>query len=55
MNEPQKRRWKWLVVSVALGAAIVAALIFFRGQLAIDSCLDLGGRWDYEARVCGKP
>lgn len=55
MNEPKKRRWKWLVVSVAIGAAIVAALIYFRGQLPIDSCLDLGGRWDYEAGVCDKP
>ena len=52
MNEPQKRRWKWLVVSILISAVIVAALVYFRGQLAIDSCLDLGGRWDYERNVC---
>jgi hypothetical protein len=54
MNEPQKRRWKWLVVSVAIAAVVVAAAIYLRRELAIDSCLDLGGRWDYEAGVCDK-
>jgi hypothetical protein len=52
MNEPKRRRWKWVVVSVAIGVVIVAALIYFRGQLAIDSCLDAGGRWDYERNLC---
>lgn len=23
-----------------------------RGCLAVDSCLDLGGRWNYEKKVC---
>lgn len=52
MNEPRKRRRKRLVVSVVIGLMIVAALIYLRGQLAIDSCLDLGGRWDYERNAC---
>lgn len=52
MNEPRKRRWKWLVAGVVIGAVIIAGLICLRGQLAIDSCLDLGGRWDYERNVC---
>ena len=36
---------------------LVAALLLFagywlKGQLNIDSCLDLGGAWDYEKRQC---
>lgn len=46
--------WKWLVVGAAIGAAIIAAPIYFRGQIAIDSCLDLGGRWNYERDVCDR-
>lgn len=48
MREPNRSGWKWLVVSAAIGAA----LIYIHGQLAIDSCLDLGGRWDEERNAC---
>jgi hypothetical protein len=36
-------------------ASIAAVLVFAwwaKGQLAIDSCLDSGGRWNYEKSVC---
>ena len=47
------RRWKWLVVvSAAIGAVVVAALNHFHRDIAIDSCLDLGGRWNYETKEC---
>jgi hypothetical protein len=26
--------------------------MWLKGQLKIDSCLDLGGRWDYEKKEC---
>jgi len=55
MSEPQKRRWKWLVVSLAVAVVVVAATIYLRRELAIDSCLDSGGRWDYDAGVCDMP
>ena len=38
-----------------VGATIVAACLVapsVRRSLAIDSCLDRGGAWDYEAEVC---
>lgn len=39
-----------LAVSVVL---IALAGIFFHGErFSVDSCLDRGGRWDYELGVC---
>ena len=43
------------IKKILLIAAVVAFVLggwWLRGQLAIDSCLDNGGRWDYEASVC---
>lgn len=40
----------------ALLAVVIACLAIFAwwmfGQLKIDSCLDRGGRWDYEDKAC---
>lgn len=58
MNRPS------LIASIILGIAalafvVVAALaILWRAHgfnpdfLEIDACLDRGGRWDYQARIC---
>ena len=43
---------KRLVVAGFALLVIVAAAIWFRNFLAVDSCLDNGGRWDYERREC---
>lgn len=43
------------LLAITLLAFLVVALVFARwiaGQLAIDACLDSGGRWDYESRTC---
>lgn len=37
---------------VLLAAALIAAGLWFQRELSIDSCLDRGGRWNYEADVC---
>ncbi|RLE26702.1 MAG: hypothetical protein DRJ61_07660 [Acidobacteria bacterium] len=42
-----------LVALVAVAVFLVAR--WTRMQLAIDSCLDRGGRWDYEQGVCVDP
>jgi hypothetical protein len=47
-----KRSRKWLIVAVTMVAVAVAALLYFRREIAIDSCLDLGGRWNYAAKEC---
>lgn len=44
-----KKRAIWILVSVV--ACIVLILVVHR-ELKIDSCLDKGGRWDYEAGKC---
>ena len=37
---------------ILLAVSILALLIFEPDFLHIDSCLDAGGRWDYDARIC---
>lgn len=37
---------------VLLAAALIAAGMWVQRELSIDSCLDRGGRWNYEADVC---
>lgn len=43
------RRLALLLAALVL---LVLALRCAREQLAIDDCLDGGGRWDYEREVC---
>jgi hypothetical protein len=42
------RSLRWLLI---VGAALIAVQ-WLRHQLAIDDCLDDGGRWDYDRNVC---
>lgn len=37
---------------VLLAGALIAAGMWVKRELSIDSCLDRGGRWSYEASVC---
>jgi hypothetical protein len=40
-------------IGVIVAVAVVLVLAWWaKGQLAIDSCLDSGGRWNYEKSVC---
>ena len=65
---PERRtaRWWYRLAVVAVAILLIAALYFGslfiahdgnRDFLAIDACLDAGGRWDYERRACepGRP
>ena len=52
-REPLKRIPLWL--KVLAGVAIAVALWWLPTAtrwIAIDRCLDLGGRWDYAAERC---
>jgi len=41
---------------ILLGASVLALLIaagvWLRNEVRIDSCLDRGGRWDIERQMC---
>jgi hypothetical protein len=37
---------------LAVLLAVIALACWIRRELKIDSCLDLGGRWDYQDSVC---
>lgn len=47
---------RFSLTRVVLGAVTVVVVLILacwvRLQLAIDSCLDRGGRWDYDQGVC---
>ena len=47
------RRWLFpmlVFLTTALGALLV--WLWWSDTILIDKCLDAGGRWDAEARVC---
>jgi hypothetical protein len=46
------RRTILVIVAIAI---LVSAGLWVRYQLAIDGCLDSGGRWDYDAGKCDSP
>jgi hypothetical protein len=46
-----KKRTAWILVAIG---AIVSIVWWGSGQLKIDSCLDSGGRWNYEIAICEK-
>ena len=48
-DELVKKRTVWILVAVAV---VVAISWWGSGQLKIDSCLDSGGRWNYELGIC---
>lgn len=41
-----------IVVAILALAGIVAMVFVVRRQMAIDSCLDNGGRWHHEQAMC---
>jgi hypothetical protein len=43
---------KKTILTTVLVVAVLAFSWWAKGQLAIDSCLDSGGRWNYEKSVC---
>jgi hypothetical protein len=48
-------KWIGLIVVVAVLTYFVILFIAHGGSrdfLRIDSCLDAGGRWNYESRTC---
>ena len=65
---PERRTARWWYRLAVVAAAILLMMALYFGSLfiahggnrdflAIDACLDAGGRWDYERRVCepGRP
>jgi hypothetical protein len=41
------------IIGVLIGLLLVGALAFwFKGWLAVDKCLDSGGRWNAENNEC---
>jgi hypothetical protein len=45
------KRKKWIAI-VLFVAALAVLGIWGRKQLRIDSCLDQGGRWNYDQATC---
>lgn len=43
-----------LWISLLSLALIVTIGLWVKNQIEIDSCLDLGGRWDYKNNECEK-
>ncbi len=39
-------------VGVLLIALLVAGVLWAKRELAIDRCLDAGGQWNYDDRMC---
>jgi len=58
----RSRGWSWFLIVFVIGpvlliTALYIGLLFIAHDgnpdfFAIDACLDRGGRWDYEKRVC---
>lgn len=46
------RRILLVLLLVALACALVFAGASIEQELAIDNCMDLGGRWNSEAQSC---
>jgi hypothetical protein len=39
-------------VAVIVVVGLIAVAMWYRRQVSIDSCLDRGGRWDYQSSLC---
>jgi hypothetical protein len=52
MNMPALRSKRTIVLLVTTVVLITLLGLYVRRQLAIDRCLDHGGRWDYAANKC---
>ncbi|WP_206753191.1 hypothetical protein, partial [Stenotrophomonas maltophilia] len=46
-----KKQSKTVVLLCAI-VVIIALAFWFRGQMAIDACLDDGGSWNYSTSQC---
>ena len=46
-----KKKTKFILLFIVV-VGLLASLPWLRTQLAIDSCLDSGGRWSYAKEVC---
>lgn len=53
MAKTLKTNRKLLLVLIVL-LVVVPVAIWIRGFLAVDSCLDSGGRWSEELKTCGR-
>jgi|GEM_PF-5060796 len=45
----------WMTVFIGLGTILMLLLVSWLRDsefMRVDSCIDRGGRWNYEARVC---
>jgi hypothetical protein len=40
------------ILFLVLAAALIGAAAYVREFIKVDRCLDLGGRWNYETRLC---
>jgi len=45
---------KLILLTTLLAVLVTFAFLFLKTHLAIDRCLDNGGRWDYETHQCEK-
>ena len=43
---------KKLIITAIIALVVILSVILIRGQLQIDHCLDSGGRWSYEHKMC---
>jgi hypothetical protein len=46
------RTKKWILIAAIAAVGLLALAIWANHQLAIDACLDRGGRWNYEVDEC---
>lgn len=51
MRKPERGRW-WLPVGLLLLSALGGGAIWLRLQLAIERCVDNGGKWASSDRRC---
>jgi hypothetical protein len=42
------------LIALAATVVLIAIAIYVRKELRIDSCLDNGGRWNYQTSACEK-
>ena len=47
-----KRKWPVLVLVISGSAAVLIAVQFAHESLAVDTCLDRGGSFDYVNTIC---
>ncbi len=48
------KKSKHVTVFVLILAVVIAGVIWLKRELAIDGCLDSGGRWNYSLSQCEK-